>query len=188
MEYTGWLLLIVLLFVAVAALVGGKVHVGPKGVSFDTKGVLDLIQRARQAKGLTDSTPQREPEAPKRTTLPVATVLWIDDVTAGNIFERKALAKLGVHVECYTSNRQAEQVFDRVNPDIVISDIGRPHGEPDGFDLLDRIRAKDLNLPFLFYTGAVTEELERQSKAKGANGLFADPVDLIATVSSRLPR
>lgn len=181
MEIAGWTLFVLLLFTLIVGLAGGKVHFGVKGISMDTNGIVKLILEARQQKSISTAEEGTEPPDGKVTELPSVTILWVDDRTENNIVEREALSKLGARIECYTTNVVAQRVIQRVAPDLVISDIGRP-GDEDGWQLLDAVRDIDKSLPFFFYTGRVTEVLEEEANSKSADGIFDDPGALLNAV------
>ncbi len=181
MELSGGMLLVVLLCLGVVALIGGRLSVNKDGITLDTKGIVDIILKIREMKAIDNRLEPAAPGTVEVKKLPAATVLWVDDRTQNNILEREALAKLGVRIECYTSNVAALEVFDRIEPDLVISDIGRPDDE-DGWQLLDSLRADHTDLPFYFYTGRVNEGLQAKAATHAATGIFDDPGDLIEAV------
>mgnify|MGYP002635657863 CR=1 FL=1 len=117
------------------------------------------------------------------SSLPAGVVLWVDDHQINNINERLALAKLGIHCESYSNNDEALLAFDQINPDLIISDIGRDSGD-DGFALLESIRQQSSDIVFIFYT--VSPDQERLEKAKhgGATAIIELPDDLIQEVET----
>ncbi len=185
MELTGWILFFAFVFTAIVALVGGKLTIGPKGISMDTKGVIDAIRKAREEKGIEGDADSEDVAPVSSQKLPTATVLWVDDSTENNIYERLALAKMGVHVECYTTNDLALSVLELVDPNLVVSDISRSLDE-NGWELLTSVREKKPDLPFIFYTGSVSDDRARKATEGGATGIFSDPADLVRAIASQL--
>lgn len=189
MDYIGTILLLVLFILLIVAIVGGKVKIAPTEVTLDTPGFLDYLRKARLDRGLSPSNNDSEVKAQaekfvsKLTSLPAGVVLWVDDHQVNNINERLALAKLGIHCECYSNNDEAMSVLERLNPDIVISDIGRDSGS-DGFHLLKLIREKSPDLCFVFYTLSPNQERLQRARVGGASAIIELPDELLQKVQT----
>ena len=72
---------------------------------------------------------------------------------------------------------------------LVIADIHMPG--MDGFALLESIKLWKREVPVIFITAYVTQELLERANAGGAAGFFSKPVDdarLLALISETLPK
>ena len=192
MEYAGTVFILVLLILLIVAIVGGKVKIAPTEVTLDTPGFLEYLRRAELDRGTNGHTENPTVKAKaenfvkRLSSLPAGVVLWVDDHQANNINERLALAKLGIHCECYSNNDEAMLAFDRINPDLVLSDIGRDSGS-DGFALLESIRQRSPNIDFIFYTLFPNQERLERANLGRAN-VIELPNELIQAVVSCIDR
>ncbi len=84
-----------------------------------------------------------------------ARVLWVDDQPTNNLYERTALAAVGVTVDLAVSTTEALHVASALRPDVVISDINREGNPVAGLAGLSAFRRRGLTAPFVFYTGKV---------------------------------
>jgi CheY-like chemotaxis protein len=86
-----------------------------------------------------------------------ARVLWIDDHPSNNIYERTALAAVGVTVDLAMSTGEALHVASALPPDVVISDIDRGGNPVAGLEGLSALRRSGLKVPFVFYVSKLDE-------------------------------
>lgn len=92
---------------------------------------------------------QSKPVAPKS----VFEILWVDDHPENNRSLIDQLPKDSVEVTTAQSNAEAWKLFTNRSFTLVISDITRDkEGSRAGLALLDSIRKKNGNIPFIFYT------------------------------------
>jgi CheY-like chemotaxis protein len=84
-----------------------------------------------------------------------ARVMWVDDHPSNNLYERTALAAVGVSVDLALSTSEALHVASALRPDVVISDIDRDGNPVAGLEGLGALRKRGLSAPFVFYTGKV---------------------------------
>jgi len=174
----------------VVAFVGGKATVNKDGVKIDTRGYLAWLLRAQEAKKPHSkfSTEIAKPQSvDPQQKLPRAIILWVDDNTLNNIFERRALASVGIYADSYTNNADALRAMHQLSYDLVISDIGREQGSETGWDLLDVIRKESSQIPFLFYTSGIDDQLRARATAKGATAVTEDPQELSRLIFQCLP-
>ena len=189
MEYAGTLFLIVLFILFIVAIVGGKVKIAPNELTLDTPGFLEYLRKAQLARGTNSHTNNAKVKAKaekfvtRLSSLPAGIVLWVDDHQTNNINERLALAKLGIHCECYSNNDEAMLAFDQVKTDLIVSDIGRDSGS-DGFALLESIRRKSIDVVFIFYTLSPDQDRLEKAKLGGATAIIELPDDLIQEVET----
>ncbi len=114
-------------------------------------------------------------------------ILWLDDVVANNRLERDLLAAFGIKIEQVQDNNAA---FGALGPDgggydLILSDIARPDGEPDGIDFLKQYRGRDRRVAVIFYVSEVDEDLP---VPPGAFGLTNRPDELVHLVIDALER
>ena len=187
------LLILGLVGLILVALVGGRIVIGPKGLQFNSQGLLDYLNRAREEKGMTSSgaSSSRQGDFIQRTTrisrsLPAATILWVDDKPLNNLFERRAFAALGIFCDSYTTNADALAALRTNGYDLIISDIGRGDSPETGWHLLDEVRYTETQVPFVFYTMGVNASVKAEASARGASSVEQAPDQLIDTVLSLL--
>ncbi|HET8816423.1 MAG TPA: winged helix-turn-helix domain-containing protein [Pseudidiomarina sp.] len=112
----------------------------------------------------------------------VGRILWVDDNPSNNerevtYFERHAY---GVYSALTTDD--ALTLLELYNYDIVISDMGR-HDDPlAGMRLLDAMRAKGDDTPFVLYTIVANEAQRRLFSEKGGYAVTTDPDTLVETI------
>lgn len=113
-------------------------------------------------------------------------VLWVDDVPDGNIHERQALEALGITVDTAISTDDAMSKLAAHHYDAVISDMGRPEGPRAGYDLLDRLRAQKVDVPFIIYSSTNTPAQQHEAITRGAFGSSNKVAELIELVANAI--
>jgi CheY-like chemotaxis protein len=115
------------------------------------------------------------------------TALWVDDHPENNAIERKMLRQMGLFVEPMTTN--ADGLAALADPgdhfDLVLSDIGRDDGSPDGLALLEAVRRMADPPPVILYIGRVDPSRPRPP---GAFGITDRPDVLLNLVMDALDR
>lgn len=117
-----------------------------------------------------------------------AQVLWVDDHPENNRYERETLEALGVRVDISTSS---EDALDRMKwrpYDLVISDMGRPPDQRAGYTLLDALRARGDQIPYIIYASSRAPEHVAEARRHGAIGCTNSATELIGIVSDVLVR
>ena len=76
-----------------------------------------------------------------------ARVLWVDDRPENNLFERRALEALGMHLTLSKSTEDALHKTQLSHYDVIISDMGRPPDPRAGYTLLDALRKRGDRTP-----------------------------------------
>lgn len=114
-------------------------------------------------------------------------ILWIDDRIANNRRERALLGAFELEISSVQSNDAAYAALadDETGYDLIISDIGRPTGEPDGLDFLRWARRSGPEIPVIFYVGRIDLA---QPLPPGAFGLTNRPDELLHLVIDALER
>ncbi len=121
-----------------------------------------------------------EPRTVRR--LDRSVVLWVDDTPSNNVYERRALEALGVHVTLSTSTEDALQKLQLRKYDAVISDMSRPPDNQAGYTLLEQMRRLGIKTPFIIYAGSNRPEYKAEATRKGAFGLTNSPQELFELV------
>ena len=65
----------------------------------------------------------------------------------------------------------------------MISDMSRPGDARAGYTLLDAIKARGLDLPFVIYAASSDAAFEAEAKKRGATGETNSPIKLLELVS-----
>ena len=89
----------------------------------------------------------------------------------------RILEQQGYEVAIAEDDPEAWFLLDEFRPDLIVLDICLGSNERGGFDLLKRIKAKDLSIPLIVLTGLPGEELELRS-------LDLEAVDFVRKSSS----
>lgn len=111
-------------------------------------------------------------------------LLWVDDRPSNNRHEVAAFEALGMVVELSTSTEDALRKIsdDSRRFDLVISDMGRREGPMEGYVLLDALRKRKYNTPFLIYAASRKPEHYDESVRRGALGCTNRPKELMRMV------
>ena len=121
-----------------------------------------------------------KPRAVRR--LAEASVLWVDDTPANNLYERKALETLGLHFTLSTSTDEALEKLRLNTYDVIISDMGRPPDMRAGYALLQAIRTLGKTTPFIIYSSSNLPEHKAEARRRGAFGSTNNPQELLELV------
>ncbi len=114
-------------------------------------------------------------------------ILWLDDMPSNNLHEVRLLQLIGLHVAQVESNEEAMNHLLAADPkfQVVISDIGRPDGQPTGTDFLEDCLRADIEVPIIFY---ISEIDPRIPMPMGAFGVTNRPDELLHLVLDALER
>ena len=115
--------------------------------------------------------------------------LWVDDQPTNNANEIQWLEKLlGIEFETKTSTDEALEAL-AANPNgyaLVISDMGRPGDPRAGYTLLERIRERGSQLPFIIYAGRSAAAHDEEARRRGALGSTNSPTRLLELVTEAI--
>jgi len=185
MDWATVTLILGILAVVGILIVGGRASISKGKLEIDTRGFMHWLRKAKEEKGEPATSPVK-PVNPLPTQrlikLPRATIVWVDDKPLNNVFERQAFASAGIFCDSYTSNDEALTALDLMKYDLVISDIGRKGRTETGWDLLVQVKERHADIPFIFYTMGITEDVQSEAIAKGAAGITERPDDLAQLV------
>lgn len=95
----------------------------------------------------------------------MARILVVDDEPMVLDLLKKTLTRKGHEVLTAQDGRGAIQLFRQDHPDLTILDLNLP--DINGLEVLREIRSIDPHIPVIILTGAGTEDLEKQARARG---------------------
>jgi signal transduction histidine kinase/ActR/RegA family two-component response regulator len=106
-------------------------------------------------------------------------VLVVDDEADARMLLETTLQQYGAEVLTAASVAEAFVVFERAQPDVVLSDIGMPH--EDGYSLIRRLRARPLTaggaVPAIAVTAYASEGDRSATQAAGYQAHVAKPFE-----------
>lgn len=103
-------------------------------------------------------------------------ILVLDDDQLLLKFIENALQQGGFECELADSLSNAFQAIQESSPNLILADYTLRDGT--AFDLLDWLKAEDLNTPLIVFTGMATIELAVEAVKKGAEYFIAKPLDV----------
>jgi CheY-like chemotaxis protein len=121
-----------------------------------------------------------------RHILPViqgAKILWVDDYPQGNWQLVKILFGLGADVDQASHTDQALSMLGRDRYDVIVSDIRRTEGDPDGIEMLRMMQDLKIARPTIFYVSVVLPKL-----IEGAFNITNRPDQLLHLIMDALER
>ena len=114
-----------------------------------------------------------------------ARILMFDDRPDLLKNERKMLENLGIHTSMVTSLKQAEETLKVNHYDLMISDIDRPTGQPNGIEAVKQLRVENPELAVIFYISAIEPDKGTPPYAFGITNKPTELVHLIIDVLQR---
>ena len=136
----------------------------------ETKGISDIITKIQSS---FDKIRNRK-------------ILWVDDHPEWNINEKLAFETIGIKITWCLTNEESLNKLRNKNFDVIISDLFSDEGYPKGFDLLEELKAKKIEIPLIFYTGRVKPNIKEEAEVKGAYGIVDSPASLSSKVLSAI--
>jgi CheY-like chemotaxis protein len=119
----------------------------------------------------------------RREELNPRTILWVDDNPDNNVWERQALESYGARFVLAGDTDEAERQLEEHGPfTAIVSDMGRVGDRQAGLTLLSRVRDAGIQVPYFIYTFGRAAMLWPLAKLRGAQGLTADPDELVEMV------
>ena len=113
-----------------------------------------------------------------------ARALWVDDNPSNNIYERLVLASFGISVDLAISTEEALLFADRLQYDVILSDMRRGSNPTAGMELLENLKLRQNASPVVFYVGRVNQHL----RPVGAFSITDRPDELLHYVFDVLER
>ena len=107
-------------------------------------------------------------------------ILLVEDEATLAIIIRDTLKSQGFQVITAENGERGLQLFFHERPDVVVADVMMPN--MDGFEMVKRIRNKDVTTPILFLTAlSETEDVVRGFEA-GANDYLRKPFGMLELI------
>lgn len=107
-------------------------------------------------------------------------MLWVDDQPSNNRYETSAIEGVGLLVDLSTSTDDARRrLGQRGRYDVVLSDMSLADDPRAGYTLLDWLRVRNDDTPFIIYSSSDSADHFDEAVAHGAVGSTAVPHDLI---------
>ena len=107
-------------------------------------------------------------------------ILLVEDEATLAVIIRDTLKSQDFEVLTADNGEQGLQMFFREHPDVVVADVMMPN--MDGFEMVRRIRNKDVTTPVLFLTAlSETEDVVRGFEA-GANDYLRKPFGMLELI------
>ncbi|MBQ7432856.1 MAG: response regulator [Lachnospiraceae bacterium] len=155
-----------------------------KGVFFIVSDEKELANKFRENLELYFDSIIRGPQFRKKNNK--KEILWVNDRPENNVYERQILEQYGLNFTLALSTQQALHSMEYGEFALIISDMKRKEGEQEGYVLLEQIRKKDKDIPFIIYAGSSKQEYIIESKKKGAQGCTGKPDELVELVIKNL--
>jgi len=115
-----------------------------------------------------------------------ASLLWVDDTPANNVYEIETFESLGVEIDLSESTLNAIEKIRNNEYGVIISNMGRPEGDYAGYDLLERKQEIGDTTPYIIYSYPVSEEHKQMAQERGAFGSTDASRELYSMVSRAL--
>ncbi len=118
-----------------------------------------------------------------------AKILVVDDDGSIRRIIRLDLEKSGYEVYTVYNGREALELLNKVEPDLIISDITMP--EMSGFELYERLSKENRIIPFIFLTAYDSPEKKIKSLKLGVDAYLTKPFskeELLARIDSLLSK
>jgi CheY-like chemotaxis protein len=78
-----------------------------------------------------------------------ALILWVDDDPDGNLNEAQTLRSLGAWIEFARTSQRGEELLEKGEFDVVISDIDREGRKEEGLQFVKQIRGKPSTILYI---------------------------------------
>ena len=107
-------------------------------------------------------------------------ILLVEDEATLAVIVRDTLKLQGFEVITADNGEQGLQMFFRERPDVVVADVMMPN--MDGFEMVRRIRNKDVSTPVLFLTALSETEYVVRGFEAGANDYLRKPFGMLELI------
>jgi len=107
-----------------------------------------------------------------------ASILWVDNNPAKDLFERKAMEVFGVRFTDSASTADALEKIKSSKFDLIVSDMNRPPDPQAGYTLLEEKKRLGDDTPFIIYAGSSRADHKAEARTRGAFGAAGNPQEL----------
>ncbi len=118
---------------------------------------------------------------------PIGRILWVDDHPQNNLNEVHFLQQQRVAVYTTTNSHEALMLLSMYHYDAIISDMGRADEPLAGLKLVQTLRQRGNDTPYLMYTILPSAEQRRLLQQHGAQGVAVEAEQLYQLLSGHLP-
>jgi CheY-like chemotaxis protein len=115
-------------------------------------------------------------------------ILWVDDHPENNSYGRDFFENNGIEVGIALSTDQALSLLEHNSYAVIISDMGGREGPREGYVLLDELRRRGINTPFIIFAGSNNLEHKIETEQHGGNGCTNSFSELFTMVTSIMLR
>ena len=117
-------------------------------------------------------------------------ILWVDDHPDNDIYQRQALAELGVKFVLAGNTQEAMSAIRARIPkiDVIVSNFRRSGDLQAGYSLLAAVLKVPEPPPYIIYSGTSNVTLVAEAKAKGAFGQASRAKDLFELIISAVKK
>lgn len=156
---------------------------------------LALLVSAGLGAALLLNRPEPNPAAAFRTTPPIigdapdaiGRLLWVDDHPQNNIYEERFFEDRRIAVHAVTNSADALRLLAMNDYTVVISDMGRGEDRLAGIRLVEQMRDRKDETPFIIYTvrpdGEAAQRAQRQLVAEaGGQGVAVTPQEIRSVI------
>lgn len=161
---------------SVASLLAADLKHGKSGSGLTEEKLNSLFELMKR---MDSSSRQKEKGARTRA-------LWVDDNPESCVFERKALEAQGIDFTIALSTKSALEQLENTKFGVIVSDMGREEGPQEGYVLLREIQERNIDTPFVIYSGSDKPEHRKMARQRGAIGSTNRPDELFTLVMNAL--
>lgn len=117
----------------------------------------------------------------------IGRLLWVDDHPQNNIYEKRFFEDRRIAVHPVRSSADAFKLLSMYQYTVVISDMGRGDDRLAGLKLVEQMRARGNDTPFVIYTVRPDGEAQQQSQRDmaaeaGAQGIAVTPQEIRSVI------
>lgn len=147
---------------------------------------LDLQKHFDKKTDNNENSQKKNPTNNRSNSRNSKSILWVDDHPENNTYGREYFDSNGIEVIPVLSTQQALRYLENYNVDIIISDMKRKEGAFEGYALLDTLREKGNETPFIIFCGERRKEFIEETIKHGGQGLTNDFSELFNIVTKIL--
>ena len=115
-------------------------------------------------------------------------ILWVDDHPENNSYGRNFFESNGIEVAIALSTDQALSLLEHNSYAVIISDMGRKEGPREGYVLLDELRRRGDNTPYVIFAGSSSLGHKIETEQHGGDGCTNSFSELFGMVTSIMLR
>jgi CheY-like chemotaxis protein len=102
-------------------------------------------------------------------------ILYADDTKENRVFAELVFMNSDYELFLAVDGKEALEIFEKENPDIIITDLYMPN--LNGIQLFLEVRKKNKKIPIIAFTGADFEDNDPEIMDLGFNDFLHKPID-----------